>query len=112
MVGPTIFGAIGYNRWGIKNKDYSSTAIPIIGGVKYFFGIPGGLLSIYLGGGIGMAIVNSNEPLSNSKSKFIWSPSVGIRFSNIDINAKYQSFSIEGDRNSWFGLNVGIVIGR
>ena len=111
-VGPTIFATAGYDRWGITNTSYSTNAIPLMGGVKYFFGTPGGIVTFYFGGGLGIVILNSNVPLSSSESKFIWSPSVGVRLSNFDVNVRYQSFSSGGVNFTWFGLNVGIVLGR
>ena len=118
LVGPTFFVSAGYDRWKISNTDYSNTFVPILGGVKYFFGTPGGLVTLYFGGALGIAIISNNIPdiglfrNPGSESKFMWSPSVGVRLSNIDFNAKYQSFSSGGSTVSWFGLNLGIVLGR
>ncbi|PIW70757.1 MAG: hypothetical protein COW08_00300 [Ignavibacteriales bacterium CG12_big_fil_rev_8_21_14_0_65_30_8] len=112
LVGPTFFVSTGYNRWTISNTDYNNSIIPLMGGIKYFFGTPGGIVTLYFGGALGMAILNDNTPLSDSQSKFIWSPSIGVRFSNLDINAKYQSISSNGFTYSWYGLNIGFVIGR
>lgn len=112
LVGPTFFASAGYDRWKISNTDYSNYFIPLMGGLKYFFGTPGGIATIYFGGALGVVILNSNFPLSSSESKFIWAPSVGVRLSNVDINAKYQSYSSDGSTISWVGLNVGIVLGR
>lgn len=112
MVGPTIFGSLGYNRWGITNTSYNTSAMPMMAGLKYFFSAPGSPVTIYLGGGLGLVVLNDNTPLSTTESKFIWAPVVGLRFSNFDVNAKYQSFSSGGMSYTWFGINAGIAVGN
>jgi len=112
MIATTFFASAGYDRWKIKNTEYSNYKIPLMGGIKYFIYTPGNIISPYIGGAVGIATVNSNVPNSSSESKFIWSPTVGIRISNFDVNAKFTSYSENGVTISWFGINVGAVLGR
>ena len=112
MVGPTIFASVGYNRWGIKNTSFSLYAIPMLGGLKYFFTAPGSPVVLYVGGGLGVVVLNDNTPFSTTESKFIWAPVVGLRFGGFDVNAKYQSFSSGGTTFNWFGINAGIAVGN
>lgn len=112
MVGTTFFASAGYNRWKITNTDFSYYFIPLMGGIKYFISTPGNIATPYISGALGITVVNSNVPLSSSESKFTWSPSVGVRISNFDINASFKSFSSNGTTFSWFGINVGVVLGR
>ncbi len=112
MIATTFFASAGYDRWKITNTNYSKYVTPFMGGIKYFIYTPGNIISPYIGGAVGIATVNSNVPNSSSESKFIWSPTVGIRISNFDINARYVSYFDNGITISWFGINVGAVLGR
>ncbi len=112
LIATTFFASAGYDRWKISNTDFSKYAIPLMGGIKYFIYTPGNIVSPYIGGALGIATVNSNVPKSSSENKFIWSPTVGIRFSNFDINVRFLTYSDNGIAISWFGVNVGAVLGR
>lgn len=100
----------GYDRFGITTGSFDTYAIPIMGGFKYFISTPGNLVAFYFGALAGVSILDSTAPNSISESKFIWSPTVGARIINIDINVNYKSISSNGITISWFGFNVGYIL--
>lgn len=122
LVALTVTARVGYLDFGSKDIDlgggqkYSSsvTAIPVMGGLRWDFGLPVGP-SLYAGveAGIhsfttevtyeGVSIPNTSE----SETKFALSPNIGLELAGFDISAYYMYIK---DASYW-GLRLGWGIG-
>ncbi len=95
--------SVGYNNWSVK-KTYNGGSvgfIPILGGVKYYFG-GGGFLHPQIGAAVGAS--------REQGTSFAYSPGIGYQFSrNVDATLKYTGFSNKGGSLNNVGIRLGFT---
>ncbi|GAB4289595.1 MAG: hypothetical protein Kow0098_07670 [Ignavibacteriaceae bacterium] len=122
-----LSGSVGYVTWsGKDNFDGNSfSSVPVLLGARVMFG--GGTFEPYVCGELGMhfgssefeftnPITNTTETISNSDSNFGFAAGVGALIPvsptvNIDVNAKFNSISSEGDATNFIGIFGGVNFG-
>ncbi len=95
----------GFTQFFKKNDVAAMGYIPVKPGIKYFLGD-----NLYTGGevGIGFGLVK------NSGRSFLWAPTLGLSFKNVDISIKYEDasdfkFAKDGTNNNYtkqFALRI------
>lgn len=90
--------------------DVSSTAIPIQGGIKYYF--TESFNGFYAAGELGVHMVSvkvegGGESESESETEFSFAPGVGYHLGALDLGARYQ---MAGDAD-YFGFRIAYVLG-
>lgn len=94
----------------VTDYDGSATAIPIQGGIKYYF--TESFNGFYAAGELGVHLFSAkvegpglNE--SADETEFSFAPGVGYHLGNLDLGARYQ---IAGD-GDYFGFRIAYVLG-
>ncbi len=119
-----ITGTTGYLHWSTsetffgESLDITTTSIPLLGGVRYYFGA--GDLLPYVNAELGLHILSVKAELfgeseSESETEFGFGVGGGLLFAIgpnlfLDANAKYNSISTEGTSLDFISLFVGVRI--
>lgn len=119
----TVTGKVGVLSFSSKDETFndpilgpitlsgpSSTVIPILVGVRYFF-MPPADMRVYGSAEVGMYNINNNVG-----TKFGFSPALGAQFKagdnmNVDVRANYTTVTTEGSSSSWVGVGLGLEFG-
>lgn len=120
-----ITGSAGYQTWSGKNADYTFSSIPVLAGIRYFFGK--GKFLPYVNGELGMHFVTVDVPAivipgfgtvgggSSSDSFFGFGAGGGFLYEignklNLDVNAKFNSISSEGGSSNYINITGGVLV--
>jgi hypothetical protein len=120
-----ITGSAGYLTWGGKEGDYTFSSIPILAGVRYYFGKD--KFNPYVAGELGMHFYTFDVPEvvipgygtigggSESSSNFGFGFGAGFLYQlspklDLDVNAKYNSISGDGGSSNYIGIMAGVLI--
>jgi hypothetical protein len=119
----------GYDNWPYKSQNILPNssiqtslnginlyAVPVTVGPKLFIPLPLIGFKPYVGIDAGIIYSSSTASGASSKTDFIYSPIIGLRYDlplgivGIDINVREFNYSESGSKNSWYGINGGVAI--
>jgi opacity protein-like surface antigen len=120
-----VTASVGYLTWSGKDADYKFSSVPVLAGVRYYFGKDN--FNPYLAGELGIHFVTFDVPTivipgygtigggSESKSYFGFGAGAGFLYKmgpnlDLDVNAKYNSISTEGSSSSYISIMAGVLI--
>ncbi|HCY76827.1 MAG TPA: hypothetical protein DHV28_12975 [Ignavibacteriales bacterium] len=113
-----VTGSVGYLTWSGKADGVTFSSVPVLVGVRYYFGQD--QFHPYISGELGMHFTSSKvEFLGNSytSSDSFFGFGVGAGFLyklgpnlDLDVNAKFNSISSEGSASNYVGIMAGVLI--
>lgn len=108
-----IGGRVAYDRFSHEVGDGHTSFIEVLPSVRYGFGLPMGLVSVFAQFGAGMYIWNSEtktagQTLKDDGTEFGLSAGVGATVMNFMFMPMYHVMFDE-DRSSYLSLNVGMT---
>lgn len=120
-----VTGSVGYLTWSGKDADYKFSSVPVLAGVRYYFGKD--KFNPYVAGELGIHFVTFDVPSifvpgfgtigggSESKSYFGFGAGAGFLYKmgpnlDLDVNAKFNNISTEGNSSSYLSIMAGVLI--
>jgi opacity protein-like surface antigen len=119
-----ITGSIGYLTWSGKDGDYTFSSIPVLVGIRYYFGQ--GKFHPYVTGELGMHFTTVDVPSvviygitvgggSASDSFFGFGAGAGFLYQlsptlDLDVNAKFSNISSSGGSSSYITILAGVLV--
>ena len=119
-----VTASVGYLTWSGKEADYTFSSVPVLAGVRYYFGKD--KFKPYVAGELGMHFTTVETPSyeylgvtydggSSSDSYFGFGVGAGFLYKmgpnlDLDVNAKYNSISTEGSSSSYISVMAGVLI--
>lgn len=113
-----VTASVGYLTWSGNEADYTFSSVPVLAGVRYYFGKD--KFKPYVAGELGMHFTSFDyefEGISASSSDSYFGFGVGAGFLykmgpnlDLDVNAKYNSISTEGSSSSYISIMAGVLI--
>ncbi len=104
-----LTGHAGYIKFGEEVEGVDWSAIPILGGARYYIPMEGSNMKPYVGGQLGFHrfsvdfAVDGGFDVGGDETEFSFAPTVGIEINSIDASAFYMIIS---DAN-YIGVRVG-----
>ena len=120
-----VTGSAGYLTWGAKVGDATFSSIPVLAGVRYYFGQ--GKFHPYVAGELGLYFSTVDVPAvvipglgtfgggTESGSDFGFGAGAGFLYQlspklDLDVNAKFSSIATEGSSSSFIRIMAGVLI--
>ena len=120
-----VTGSVGYLTWSGKDADFKFNSIPVLAGVRYYFGQ--GKFHPYVAGELGMHFTTVDVPTytipgfgtfgggSASDSFFGFGAGAGFLYQlgpklDLDVNAKFSSISSSGSASSYVNIMAGVLV--
>ncbi|MBE0539709.1 MAG: outer membrane beta-barrel protein [Ignavibacterium sp.] len=115
-----VTGSVGYLTWSGKADGVTFSSVPVLVGVRYYFGQD--KFNPYVSGELGMHFItsefkeeNSEISISSSDSFFGFGAGAGFLYKmgpnlDLDVNAKFNSISSEGSARNYIGIMAGVLI--
>jgi opacity protein-like surface antigen len=120
-----VTASVGYLTWSAKEGDATFSSIPVLVGARYYFGKD--KFNPYVAGELGMHFSTFDMPEvvipgvgtfggSESSSDFGFGAGAGFLYKmgpnlDLDVNAKFNSISSEGDASNYISIMAGVLIG-
>ena len=121
-----VTASVGYLTWSGKEADFTFSSIPVLVGARYYFGQA--KFNPYVAGELGMYFSTFDVPEivipgfgtigggSESGSDFGFGAGAGFLYKmgpnlDLDVNAKFNSISSEGDASNYISIMAGVLIG-
>lgn len=114
-----VTASVGYLTWSGKVDGYSFSSVPVLVGARYYFGQD--KFHPYVSGELGMHFTTSEveflgSSFSSSDSFFGFGAGAGFLYKmgpnlDLDVNAKFNSISSEGDASNYISIMAGVLIG-
>ena len=119
-----VTGSVGYLTWSGKEADYTFSSVPVLAGVRYYFGKD--KFNPYVTGELGIHFVTFDVPSvvipgfgtigggSSSDSYFGFGAGVGFLYElnpklNLDVAAKFNSISSSGSSSNYVSILAGVL---
>jgi hypothetical protein len=120
-----VTGSVGYLTWSGKEADYKFSSVPVLAGVRYYFGKD--KFNPYVAGELGIHFTSVDIPSvtipgfgtygggSASNSYFGFGAGAGFLYQlgpklDLDISAKFNSISSSGSSSSYVSILAGVLI--
>jgi opacity protein-like surface antigen len=120
-----VTGSVGYLTWSGKDLDYTFSSVPVLVGVRYYFGQ--GKFHPYVAGELGLHFTSVSVPSvtipgfgtygggSASDSFFGFGAGAGFLYQlspklDLDVNAKFSSISSSGSSSSYINIMAGVLV--
>lgn len=119
-----VTASVGYLTWSGKDADYTFSSVPVLAGVRYYFGQ--GKFHPYVAGELGMHFTSVKVPSvtvggftfgggTASDSFFGFGAGAGFLYQlgpklDLDVNAKFNSISSSGSSSSYISIMAGVLI--
>jgi len=113
-----VTASVGYLTWSGKDADYTFSSVPLLAGLRYYFGKD--KFKPYIAGELGVHFTSfdyefSGVSYSSSDSYFGFGAGAGFLYKmgpnlDLDVNAKYNSISTEGSSSSYISVMAGVLI--
>lgn len=113
-----VTGSVGYLTWNGKVDGISLSSIPILAGVRYYFGQ--GKFHPYVAGELGIHFTSSKVEffgvsVSGSSSDFGFGAGAGFLYQlgpklDLDVNAKFSSIATSGSSSSFINIMAGVLV--
>jgi len=113
-----VTASVGYLTWSGKTDGFTFSTVPVLAGVRYYFGKD--KFKPYVAAELGMHFTSSEYEYlgvsySSSDSYFGFGAGAGFLYKmgpnlDLDVNAKYNSISTEGSSSSYISVMAGVLI--